>query len=232
MLHKLFSPQINCTFFNLLTTYKRKSRITLHKKKQFGFTLIEIMIALVLLVGLTVIALPRIGSHTNELKATIRKLTVLGKQLQVHSRLEHKTFRLVFHLHDKKAHSFWVESASGYVSESAEDEDEDEDENNNESKKKIQTLNTFQLDTSILKEPISLPKPLLFRDIEVEDNISKKGKAYVHFFPQGVIEEAAIHIAKGDKSDKSSWTITYNSLTGKGHIINKYIPLRDLRERQ
>ena len=37
------------------------------------------MIALILLAGLTVIALPRIGSHTNELKAAVRKLTVLGK---------------------------------------------------------------------------------------------------------------------------------------------------------
>ena len=228
MLHKLFSPRRNRTLFNLSSTLKRKSKNT--KKKQFGFTLIEIMIALILLAGLTVVALPRIGSHTNELKATVRKLTVLGKHLQVHSRLENKTFRLAFHLPEKKAHSFWVESAPGYVSESAEEDEESNDDNNEE--KEASSLNTFQLDPSILEEPISLPKPLLFKDIEVEDEISKNGKAYIHFFPQGVIEEAAIHISTGKQGNKSGWTITYNSLTGKGHIIDKYVPLRALRARQ
>ena len=148
----------------------------------------------------------------------------------MHSRLEHKTFRLVFHLDDKKAHSFWVESASGYVSESTE-EDEDNNDNTDE-EARVQTLNTFQFDASILKEPISLPKPLLFRDIEVEDEITKSGKAYIHFFPQGIIEEAAIHLSNEKKGNKSGWTITYNSLTGKGHVIGKYIPLRNLRDRR
>ena len=228
MLYKLFSPLSNCFFFNLLAVPQRQSKNILYRRQQLGFTLVEIMIALILLAGLTVIALPRIGSHTNELKATIRKLTVLGKQLQVHSRLEHKTYRLAFHLHEKEEHSFWVESASGYVSESA---DEEED-NNNDDEEGKQSLNTFQLDASILKEPISLPKPLLFRDIEVEDEISKNGKAYIHFFPQGVIEEAAIHISNGKAGNKLGWTITYNSLTGKGHVIGKYIPLRNLRDRR
>ena len=230
MLCMLFSPRSNCT--NLLITSKRRLRSAFLKKQQLGFTLVEIMIALVLLGGLTVIALPRIGSHTNELKATVRKLSVLGKQLQVHSRLEHKTFRLVFHLPEKKAHSFWVESASGYVSESADNEDEDNNDNTQDGEEKTQSLNTFQPDTRILKEPISLPKPLVFRDIEIENDISKKGKAYVHFFPQGVIEEAAIHISNEEKGNKSGWTITYNSLTGKGYIINKYVPLRNLRDRR
>ena len=84
---------------------------------------------------------------------------------------------------------------------------------------------------AFLREPISLPKPLLFRDIEVEDAISKDGKAYIHFFPQGIIEEAAIHISNGKKGE-AGWTITYNSLTGKGHIIDKYIPLKNLRDRR
>ena len=82
------------------------------------------------------------------MKATVRKLTVLGKQLQIHSRLEHKTFRLAFHLHEKEDHSFWVESASGYVSESAEEE---EDNNEDDEEKEVQTLNTFQIDASIFK---------------------------------------------------------------------------------
>ena len=227
MLYRLFSPQSHCAFFK---EFKRKLESASFQKQQLGFTLVEIMIALILLAGLTVIALPRIGSHTNELKATVRKLAVLGKQLQIHSRLEHKTYRLAFHLHKKKAHSFWVESASGYVSESPEEE---EDSSNEDEEEKVQTLNTFQPDPSILREPISLPKPLSFRDIEVEDEISKKGKVYIHFFPQGIIEEAAIHISTGKKGNsKSGWTITYNSLTGKGYIIDKYVPLRALRDRQ
>ena len=230
MLFMLFSPQRHYTHFLIIA--KKIHKNIFFKKQELGFTLIEIMVALVILAGLTVLALPRINSNTNELKSTIRKLTVLGKQLQVHSRLEHKTFRLAFHLHDKKAHSFWVESASGYVSESAEDENEDNNEEDQEEDTKAPRLNTFEIDTRMLREPVSLPKPLVFTDIEVENDISKKGKVYVHFFPQGVIEEAAIHISSGNKGDKSGWTITYNSLTGKGHIINKYISLENLRERQ
>lgn len=194
---------------------------------QSAFTLIEVMVVLIIITGVAVLGLPRIGSHTNELKATIRKLSVLGKQLQVHSRLEHKTYRLAFHLSKDKPHSFWVESAPGYVSESADEEEDDEREEDDE--KKAQTFNTFQPDTSILKKPISLPKPLLFKDIELEDRVNKEGKVYVHFFPQGIIEETAIHLSDGDELN---WTISYHSLTGKGHIISRHLPLKALRNSQ
>ena len=195
-------------------------------RQESAFTLVEVMVVLLLIAGVAVLGLPRIGSHKNELKATIRKLSVLGKQLQIHSRLEHKTFRLAFHLSKDKPHSFWVESASGYVSENA-DEDDDEEEEDDE--KKSQAFNTFQPDTSILKKPVSLPKPLLFKDIELEDRVNKEGKVYVHFFPQGIIEDTAIHLSDGDQLN---WTISYHSLTGKGYIIGRHLPLKSLRNNQ
>ena len=200
-----------------------RESFTSNIKAEQAFTLIEVMIILLLLAGLAMLALPRIGSHQNEFKATIRKLTVLGKQLQVYSRLEHKTYRLVFDLSKKKPHSFWIESTSGYVSEDFNEEDENNIEEDNE---KSPQLSTFQMEEGILPEPVLLPKPLSFQDIEVEGQMIEEGKAYIHFFPQGIIEQAAIHISDGKKAN---WTITYNSLTGKGHIIGRRLSLKALK---
>ena len=196
-----------------------------HIKTEHGLTLIEIMVVLIILGGLLVLGLPRIGSHDNELKATVRKLSVLGKQLHVHARLQNRTFRLAFHLPDRKPHSFWVESADGYISEDPNPEEEEDESQENEEEGR-QSLSAFQTDTTILKKPITLPASLSFKDIEVEDQVIREGKAYVHFFPQGIIEEVAIHISN---KKNANWTVVYHSLTGKGHIINQEISLRDLR---
>lgn len=200
------------------------TRGTFGVKAEKGLSLIEVMIVLVLLGGIAVLGLPRIGSHKNELKATMRKLSVLGKQLQVNARLQYRTYRLAFDLSKKNPHSFWVESAQGYISESPNNEDFEEDEEDGEEQN---SMATFQPDTSILKKPIELPKPLLFKDIEVTGGIIEEGKAYVHFFPQGIVEDVAIHLSDGEDLE---WTIVYHSLTGKGHISSRYLSLRDLRQ--
>ena len=52
-----------------------------------------------------------------------------------------------------------------------------------------------------------------------------EGMAYIHFFPQGLIETAALQIAdpKGNV-----FTLVYNPLTGKADIITEARDLKDL----
>ena len=43
------------------------------------------------------------------------------------------------------------------------------------------------------------------------------GKAFIHYMPQGLVEESAIHL-KSDSGGK--WTIAIHPLTGKAELIS------------
>ncbi len=53
-----------------------------------------------------------------------------------------------------------------------------------------------------------------------------RGKAFIHYLPQGLVDEAAVHI-KGEKGQ--AWTISIHPLTGRAEVIAKPVSLEDLR---
>ena len=199
--------------------------------KRNAFTLIELLVVLAILAAIAAIGLPRIASRNDEIRSTVRKLKVIGKELQTQARLQNKTFRIVFEMVPDEPHRMWVESASGQIIVDRELQREFDEADESEREEMLDPkLASFQPDTRVIKKPIQVPLPIYFKDVQVgsSEEVVSEGKAYVHFFPQGMIEEAAIHITDGRDIN---WTVTFNPLTGKGHIISSYVTLEDLRGR-
>lgn len=154
----------------------------------------------------------------------------MGKQLQTLARIQQKTFRIVIEMPEKGTHSYWVESSAGPVVLDYEKLKEKNEEFTRltDEEKVEKGSDGFSIDTTVFKSPQVLPLPLKFQDAElgmIEEKVSE-GRAYIHFFPEGMVEEVAIHITDGDKLN---WTIVYNPLTGKGQILSNYVSLRDIR---
>ncbi len=194
-----------------------------------GFTLVEIMVVLAILGAMASMILPRMSSRNNKIKSTVRNLSVVGKQLQNNARLYNKTYRIVFNLPEDEEHSFFVESAEGVqLVANTEEEKERQEETDEDEDEEEHVIKVFNPDLKVMKKPIVLPDPLYFEKIELSSGEVSEGEAYVHFFPQGLVEEVAIHISDGDNLN---WTVTYNTLVGTGHIISSHVSLKDIRGR-
>lgn len=201
-------------------------------QNQKGFTLIEIMVVLVIITAIVTMVLPKIGNQNNQLKEVIRRFTVLSREIRHRARLENATFRLVIDMKDgwesgQDHHQYWVEKTFSQVRLSGNKKDEAREEIDEEG----QPIDPdgFVTDESIMKSASTLPSPLWFEDVEVNgnDHPIKEGKAYIYFFPEGLVQEAAVHFRM---SDKAQWTLFINPLTGKSDIITQRLELKDIRD--
>ncbi len=175
------------------------------------------------------LALPKIGNRNNEIKAEVRKISTLTRQIRSQARMQNVTYRLVLDLGigENKGHSYWVERANKEIL-LTEDREK-------EYLKLLETRDTeetqgdptgFAADSSILKSPKKLPQDMVFENIELP-GYSKPltaGKVYIHFFPSGRVEEAAIHLKLGE----FQWTLVIHPLTGKTDIASQYVTLKDI----
>lgn len=195
-----------------------------------GFTLIEVMVVLAIITAIVTMVMPRIGNQNNELKATIRRFSVLTREIRHRARLENATYRLVIDMKDgsksgKNRPEYWIEkSASQVLLRSSDEETEIE---KDEEGHPIDP-DGFAVDDSIMPKK-ELPKPLFFEDVELvgQDRPVDAGKVFIHFFPEGLIQEAAIHFRMGEKAQ---WTLGFNPITGKADIITQRISLKDIRD--
>lgn len=78
------------------------------------------------------------------------------------------------------------------------------------------------------KEPRPIPSGLRFDRVELArlEHPITNGKAYIHYMPEGLVDEANIHI-KGEKTQ--AWTITIHPLTGKAELVEKSLSLKDMK---
>lgn len=189
-----------------------------------GFTLIEILIVLALVAGLAIYTVPKLSTG-DQVRAAVRRLTVVTKQAQTAARLSGTVHRLVFDMPDEKGqeHSYWVERATkkdiSLTFSNEDDEDKKEDEET--------SATGFEKDEKTTKRPEELPSNFYFEDIEFsEKNKVSTGKAYIYFFPQGLVTKAAIHLTN-KKAIK--WTIVLNPLTGVGTVLTEYKTLKDIQ---
>lgn len=189
-----------------------------------GFTLIEILIVLALVAGLVMYTVPKLSSG-DKVRAAVRRLTVITKEAQTAARLSGSVYRLVIVMPvDQKAeHSYWVERAikkdMTLTLSNAGDEDKKDDEATSET--------GFQMDDKVTKKTETLPSGFYFEDIEFsEKDKVTSGKAYIYFFPQGLVTKAAIHLTNR-KAIK--WTIILNPLTGVGTVLTEYKSLKDVQ---
>jgi general secretion pathway protein H len=198
------------------------------KKNNFntksGFSLLEIVIVLAIMGSILAIALPRLMDKKSETRKVFREFIVAGKELKGKAKLSGSTYRMAFSMEEKEQ-SWWVEkSTKVIVLDKKKMEKAQEDEKN---KNPDKPPPDFQIDTSIFKKKQILPSGYRFKQIEsgTLDLIVSEGMAYIHFFPQGLIETSAIQI---EDPKKNVWTIVYNPLTGRSDVIPEAKLLKDL----
>lgn len=191
------------------------------------------MITIFIIGMVAALVLPRISNRSTEIRATVRKLGILSRDLKSRAKLQNATYRLVINIptdgDDKSAHEYWVEKSAGEILNNYDpknpptlptDKEDEDDAPTGEP--------TFTQDTKIFKNPQQLPDGLQFESVELGsiDEEIKSGLVYIHYLPSGFTDEAVIHLKNGEKI---RWTIAINSLTGHVDILDEYRKLEDLR---
>lgn len=191
-----------------------------------GFTLIEVMVVLGILAALVAVGAPRLFKKEGNIKTTARSMIVVVKEIRNRARLFNATYRLAIRM-DKDEQSYWIEKGNGPV---LVDPIKLKEEFDNPEKKPEEGAPPplFQVDKTMLKEPKKLTGKLKFVQVETANMTEpmSSGTAYIHFFPQGMLEASAVQITDGRKN---TWTLVFNPLTGQTDIIEKAVSLKSVQ---
>jgi general secretion pathway protein H len=204
--------------------------------KRNGFTLIEMMIVLAIVGGVVVMAMPYMGNRNSKTKAFLRQITVLSRELHTRAKLNGAVYRLVIDLKEPSndpnhppEQLYWVERSNGKAVLKANEEEAAIKRANEMGEENRKDPRGFEPDTSMVKEPKPLPGGLHFDRVELTrlEKPITSGKAFIHYLPEGLVDEANIHI-KGDKNQ--AWTISIHPLTGKAELISKSVSLSEMKQ--
>lgn len=199
------------------------------RRNQNGFSLIEILIVLGLIALLVATMASKITKSSDRaLRRDVRHFASSLKDLRNKARMRNITYRLVINLPDnaKEKQTYWIESTSKKFLVTY---DEDELKKQKENLKEGEAdPSGFQVDQELSgAQPKTLPEGLFFSSVElaVQQKEFTTGRIYIHFFPEGRVEDAAIHITN---RKQLHWTLATHPLTGRVDILTKDIKLKDL----
>jgi general secretion pathway protein H len=197
-----------------------------------GFTLIELMVVMAILGAMVTLAMPYMSSRNQKTKAFLRNFTVLCRDLHTKAKLHGVVYRIVLDLGEAGVshpiHKYWVEKSNHRVTLSEHEEEEGVKRLAEKEEKDRKDPKGFELDPKFYKEPRELPPGLYFEKVELtrlREPIDH-GKAYIHFMPEGLVDEAALQI-KGEGTQ--AWTIAIHPLTGRAELISKVTTLKELK---
>lgn len=194
-----------------------------------GFTLIEIMIVVAIIAAALAIGAPKLLDAKNEMRRTVRELAIVPRAIRDNARLFSQTTRLVIQMDQEKGHAFWVESAAGSALLLTEEQEEELEKLTEIQREGLARKNTFSVEERVMKKPRKLPRGLVFDSVEYATRREPvtSGRAFIHFFPSGLAEEAAIHL-----TDKKAlnWTILIEPLTGRARVFERNVPLKELSD--
>lgn len=193
-----------------------------------GFTLIEMMIVLVIVAGLAAIVVPRISNRNSEVKQFLRLLTTASRELHNDAKLKGNAIRMVIDLNqsaDGKATEQQIsfeQSSSKFALSANEEERAAEATKDPEKNKDPRGFTAY-------RNPIKVPSVIRIDRVELTRLTSPitQGKAFIHYLPEGLVDEAVIHI-KGTANQ--AWTIAIHPLTGKAELIYKSVNLKEIRD--
>lgn len=191
-----------------------------------GFSLLEIAVVLSIIGAIIAIAAPRLFDKKADTRRVFRDFIIAGKDLKSRAKLTGATYRLAFDLTEKQQ-SWWVEKSTKIVLVDKAKYEKEREEAKNPDKNAPKPPPDFQADTSIFKKKQTLPGGYKFKLIESGslDLTITDGLAYIHFFPQGLIETSAIQV---EDPKGTTWTLVYNPLTGRSDVIPEAKLLKEL----
>lgn len=208
-------------------------------RNSLGLSLIEVMVVLTIVVLVISVGFSQFQNRSRTLKSKVKDFTNLGKQVRARARLTGFVHRIVldFGLKEEGQEDqyYWVETGSSadlladqeFVKNIEQEKEEEENQEEEDEKKE----KDFTLTESLLKEPVKLSRNLRFQSLELahQQEAIVEGKAYIYFFPTGLIEEAALHIRLGEGLN---WTIFFQPYTGRVETIKKHLSLANFKSNQ
>ena len=196
--------------------------------------MIEIMIVTAIIAATIMMALPYITNRNAQTRKFLREMTILSRELHTKAKLHGVVYRLVIEMPPIKTigqqptQKFWIEKSNSrlVLSEDEEERAAKREEEREQDRKK--DPKGFEVDNGILKEPREMPSGLSFDQIELArlKRPVREGKAFIHYLPQGLVDEAAIHI-KGQGTQ--AWTISIHPLTGRAELIQRAVSLKEIK---
>ncbi len=197
-----------------------------------GFTLIEVMTVIFIIAIVMGLGARRLFDSTTAMRSGIRKLAIMTRDLRNQARLTGSTMRFAIQLDEpqknQKGQVYSIESAPGNVTLLSEELRQELEKKTSIQREDEKPKEAFSADTRILKKPEKLPRGLYFESVELASRKEPlvEGKAYIHFFPQGLAEEAVIHLTD---HKTLNWTIAINPLTGRATVYERKLTLKEIR---
>ena len=164
-----------------------------------GFTLIEILIVLALLVFVFAIASSKLFSNKKKVSSVFTSLNRLNRKVATLSKVHGKTYRIVIEVNPNKPDRVWVEKHSNELG--------------------------YKIDPSFYKEPSVIYPLLSITSVEKEEGITSEGLVYIYYYSKNLGPEVAIHLNRSDT--RAPFTLYLDSIQREFHVINKNVPLKD-----
>jgi prepilin-type N-terminal cleavage/methylation domain-containing protein len=186
-----------------------------------GFTLIELLVVIALIALVSAFALPSVNSFFKlSLNTATREIAANVKESYNATLMTGKVHRIVFDLKEQK---YWVEiGPAGVLMETAETLEKQARRKRLGLKVEESSDSAFQMDRSITKKKLTLPRGVEFEDVITEQSLEPitTGIAYAHSFPSGLMEKAIIHLKD---SSKNQVTLLVTPLLGRTKFVPGYV---------
>jgi hypothetical protein len=173
------------------------------------------LIVLAIIAGVMAIGLPAIQRVTYQrINSTTRKFVGLIRTIRNDSVLLNSIYRLAIDLDNK---TYWVETQreAKFLSESVEPK--------KKSKKGEPAPSNFIMAPKYSKEAVPMPDGVVFESVLKErEGLIKGGMAFVHFFPNGINEQAVLHLKK-EGSKVIAYSLVIRPTSGKVDIYPQMV---------
>jgi prepilin-type N-terminal cleavage/methylation domain-containing protein len=202
-------------------------------KNTGGFTLIEIMITIAIMAFVVAMVLPKINNKNNDLRATVRRFTVLNRELRNRAQLQNATYRIAIDMETDEATGrrvvlYWVERGPGSLVNNYDAKNPPKPPKKEDADNKDAPPPLFAPDPTILKSKKEIDGDLEIESVELGnvDEPVTTGLVYIHYLPSGYVDEAVIHLkGKGNLN----WSLATEPLTGRMDVIPENRLLKDLK---
>lgn len=196
-----------------------------------GFTLIEVLVVVAIMAGVTGLGALLFGASFNiQVKKEASHLIGAIQYAYNESITRNLPFRIVFDLSNQK---YWLESggesfvlsAEKTGENSARDEKKDKDKKGESSPEDgAYQQQAFSEDVEVVRKT-TISGAVKLRDVHTSHDEAPvtEGLAFLYFFPNGMTEQAVIHLSNEDRT--GNYSLLVNPLTGKTGVAREYVDL-------